>query len=99
MSLGSFLQGGIPKNGFFPGWAAYLLLGPHAISRSKSALFELVTGSENVRAEQSKAAAAANSVQLNAAGHGMPMTERKRIINITRILLALLSPWMESITK
>ena len=84
-----------PLDWIFPGWVAYLLFGPRAVSGFKSSLFEVGDwpknkrdgkGSDGGRAEQRKAAAAeADSVRLNTAGRGIPLTERKEIINIAQM--------------
>jgi hypothetical protein len=84
-----------PQDWVFPGWIAYLLFGPRAISGFKSPLFEIGdwpknkkngSGGSGERAEQRKAAAAeADSIRLNTAGHGIALSKRKELINIAQM--------------
>jgi hypothetical protein len=83
-----------PQDWVFPGWMAYLLFRPRAVSGFKSPLFELGDwpknkkngGGNGGRAEQQKAAAAeADTVRLNTNGHGIALSERKELINIAQM--------------
>jgi len=88
-----------PEDWVFLGWIAYLLFGPHAISGFKSSLFEIGdwpknkkngSGGSGERAEQRKAAAAeADSIRLNTAGHGIALSKRKELIKLPKWKIGL----------